>query len=593
MSNVFLDGLDSGYHLSSTTVTFAFSDNYFAWNTYEKTQFRAALQKWSDVSNIQFVETSNEAQANFRLFNVDNSIIGSGILADFEFPWGGQQYGRFNYQGLGWDYSNSTGGLEQGGYGFSTILHEVGHGLGLSHPHDNSGTSTIFPGVSNEWDTGNYGYNQGLYTVMGYNDGRVADGLSPYSTPNYGWAGAPMAFDIYAIQRIYGANTSYHTGDDTYTLQDVNDTGTFYQAVWDAGGFDTIDYSGSRSTVIDLRPATLVYGDPHAGGFLSSAAGIYGGYTIAHGVRIEAASGGSGQDKIIGNGAGNILDGNGGDDRIYGLAGNDLLRGGAGADVILGGDGSDTIEGGSENDRIGGDDGNDNIDAGDGLNYARGGNGNDVITGGIDRDQFYGDLHNDRLIGGDGNDLLYGGAGRDALIGGAGNDRMAGGADNDVLNGGSEDDVLYGEGGKDRLYGIDGNDVLVGGLDRDLLNGGDGNDRLIGQSGNDVLIGGNGADFLSGGTGSDVYSGGAGDDVYVFSNGRDHAIFGDGWGDDQIRGFHDGEDILNLRQVSGLTSFNQLTITADGHDTLVTFGADSIRLVNVDASLITDDDILF
>ncbi len=575
MSNVFLSGLDSGYHLTSTTITFAFSDAYFAWNTYEEAQFRAALEQWSNVANVTFVETANQAQADFRLFNVDDSIIGSGVLADFEYPYGGQQFGRFNYEGLGWDYDNTTGGLEQGGYGYSTILHEVGHGLGLAHPHDASGSSTIFPGVSSPWDTGNYGYNQGLYTVMGYNDGRVVDGLSPYTIENYGWSGGPMAFDIFAIQRIYGANTSYNTGDDTYSLPEVNDTGTFYQAIWDAGGFDTIAYGGSAATNIDLRTATLRYGDPHAGGYLSTAAGIYGGFTIAAGVRIEAASGGSGNDRIIGNNARNVIDGNDGDDLIKGLNGHDLLRGGAGADVIIGGYGSDTIEGGDNDDRLYGQIGNDWIETGDGANLADGGDGNDRVIGGIDADK------------------IYGGAGRDALLGGDGNDMIWGGDDNDVLVGGSGNDRLIGQRGVNRMYGEDGDDVLVGGNERDRLIGGNDNDRLVGRGGDDVLIGGDGNDTLIGGPGRDFYYGGAGDDSYVFSNGdRDMAVIQDGWGDDRIVRFADGEDILNLRQVSGLTSFNQLTITADGNDTLVTFGADSIRLVNVDPSLITDDDIL-
>src|SRR5262245_57537993 len=78
---------------------------------------------------------------------------------------------------------------------------------------------------------------------------------------NYGWNGGPMAFDIAAIQDLYGANMSYHANADTYVLPDINDvaggTGTYYTCIWDAGGTDEIVYNGIRNATIDLRAATL------------------------------------------------------------------------------------------------------------------------------------------------------------------------------------------------------------------------------------------------------------------------------------------------------------------------------------------------
>ena len=55
-------------------------------------------------------------------------------------------------------------------------------------------------------------------------------------------------------------------------------------------------------------------GDPIAGGAISKVDGIFGGLTIANGVVIENAAGGSGNDTIKGNSANNVLDGNAGDD---------------------------------------------------------------------------------------------------------------------------------------------------------------------------------------------------------------------------------------------------------------------------------------
>lgn len=81
-------------------------------------------------------------------------------------------------------------------------------------------------------------------------------------------------------------------------------------------------------------------------GFLSRINGIYGGITIANGVIIENASGGSGNDTIYGNSSSNRLDGGNGNDKIYGGEGGDTIIGGAGNDLIEGGGGADLIDGG-------------------------------------------------------------------------------------------------------------------------------------------------------------------------------------------------------------------------------------------------------
>ncbi|MGZ8407595.1 MAG: M10 family metallopeptidase C-terminal domain-containing protein, partial [Caulobacteraceae bacterium] len=115
---------------------------------------------------------------------------------------------------------------------------------------------------------------------------------------------------------------------------DENAPGTFYSCIWDAGGTDTINYVGDRDTVIDLRAATLKY-EAGGGGFISYAWGIFGGFTIANGVTIERAAGGSGNDHLTGNDAANRLTGNGGRDWLDGGLGRDVLSGGAGRDKFV------------------------------------------------------------------------------------------------------------------------------------------------------------------------------------------------------------------------------------------------------------------
>jgi serralysin len=77
-----------------------------------------------------------------------------------------------------------------------------------------------------------------------------------------------MAFDIAAIQDLYGANTNYRTGDDTYVLGHANGQLDEFLAIWDAGGTDEIVYAGHFNAIIDLREATPENG-PGGGGFLT------------------------------------------------------------------------------------------------------------------------------------------------------------------------------------------------------------------------------------------------------------------------------------------------------------------------------------
>jgi serralysin len=232
--------------------------------------------------------------------------------------------------------------LVPGGFDYVTFIHELGHAIGLAHPHDDGGGSLLAPGVTKPFDDyGKFDLNQGVFSMMSYNDGWRTGPQGGSGKATYGYEIGPMAFDIAALQIMYGANMSYHAGDDVYALPTANVAGTGYLCLWDAGGSDSI-VGGDKGNTIDLREASLETAKG-GGGWVSYGKGIHGGFTIANGVVIENATGGTGIDLLRGNDSANLLNGEAGADRLFGLDGDDTLQGGAGSDSLSGGLGADTF----------------------------------------------------------------------------------------------------------------------------------------------------------------------------------------------------------------------------------------------------------
>jgi hypothetical protein len=179
------------------------------------------------------------------------------------------------------------------------------------------------------------------------------------------------------------------------------------------------------------------------------------------------------------------------------------------------------------------------------------------------KEEHYDSYNTDVLIGSTGNDTIHAGNGNDLVLGGDGDD---------AINGGTGDDVVIGGVGSDTLNGQDGNDTIVGGEGADTVTGGAGNDKLAGNAGDD-----------------DTIFGGAGDDTFIVAPGD---------GADMITDFMAGagsSDKIDLRARTSIAFFPQLLALASqaGADTVFDFGnGDTLRLVNVDKSVLTADDFL-
>jgi len=200
-----------------------------------------------------------------------------------------------------------------------TILHELGHALGLEHPVPYN-TGDVAPFLTENANT--------KYSVMVKYDAKFGGWWTPSK---------PMLYDILAIQTLYGVNPIAPKDDgDKYYFQTGADA---VQAIWDAGGDDdAIDASDQSDRVtIDLTPGHFSFvGDSEE----SSQSQIAIAYQVA-------GQGDNWIENAIGSSNDDHLYGNDGDNTLEGREGNDYLEGGKGDDTLIGGDGIDiyVIEG--------------------------------------------------------------------------------------------------------------------------------------------------------------------------------------------------------------------------------------------------------
>jgi len=328
------DAIDWGTSIGTNNVGVYFAEQNetfggfasFGWTDEEITQVMAALAEFEAVTNLTFNRVSTSEEAEFNLVIAAPLFFAATMVPPGEENAG---VGVFSRSAL-----HEGGGLVQGGEGFRTLIHEFGHGLGLAHPHDRGGSSTQLSGVDAPFgDYGDFDLNQGVFTTLSYNRGyRSETGREP--SDDFGVAGTLSPIDIAVLQSRYGAREDANIGATQYELPSTNSVGTFYSAIWDTGGTDTLIHNGAADATLDLRAATLAL-EEGGGGFVSRVEGVFGGFTIANGTVIERARSGSGNDTLIGNDASNRLEGNAGDDTLTGGLGIDVLRGGAGADTFV------------------------------------------------------------------------------------------------------------------------------------------------------------------------------------------------------------------------------------------------------------------
>jgi serralysin len=297
------------------------------------------VQRYGSVSsftNLTFVDNGN-GDAVIRLAGSGQPDTAYSYYP-FSGPQGSDVWFGNRYDGTSADYRNP----KIGNYAYMTLVHELGHALGLKHGHEAGGPgNTALPA----------GYDSHEFSIMTYRsyEGKAIGGAS---NELYGFPQGFMMLDIAALQFMYGANYGVNAGNTVYSWSPttgemfVNGVGQgapgdgnggisnrVFLTIWDGGGNDTYDFSNYTTALnVDLNPggwsktsaAQLAYlGDGHyARGNVFNAL-TYQGSTAS---LIDNAIGGSGDDVIIGNSLAN---------RIKGGGGNDFVSGGGGVDTLV------------------------------------------------------------------------------------------------------------------------------------------------------------------------------------------------------------------------------------------------------------------
>jgi Ca2+-binding RTX toxin-like protein len=383
--------------------------------TQQQAAARASFAQLSAATGLTFTQItdSDTVHANIRISqSADNDVTSAygnfpsdtrGLSGDIWFGRTSQPYYDLAFKGT---------------WGYATMMHEIGHTMGLKHGHQdytNSDLSFYFGGEP----------RYGTQSLTPDRDGQAWSLMTYTPAPftNSNFAGEKinqpqtyMQYDLAALQYMYGANYTTNAGDTVYTFSQttgemfVNGVGQgapsgnkIFLTVWDGGGNDTIDASNySNGITVDLRPGEFSTFDQSQ---LANSLAYQGLTSLAPGniamsllynndtrSLIENVKGGVGNDVLVGNTANNILDGGAGSDAVIftNTNGVTVTLNDTGADVIVNHDGeTDTLR---NIENIGGTVGNDTLTGNSQDNILSGGaSGADTLTGGAG---------NDRLIGG-------------------------------------------------------------------------------------------------------------------------------------------------------------------------------------------------
>jgi len=441
---------------------------------------------YGSVANISFTEnTSDPNAADIRFGTSNQSGVSSGVTYTL---WHGdgslsQADVFINNTDNSPTSLSATSTLTPGGYGYLTLIHEIGHALGLKHPGDYNSTGAqgaappyLPPAVDSR-----------KFTAMSYLDNPA--GAIYESTP--------ALLDIAAVQYLYGVNAvgagqahSYRfSATASFTEALLGTTTANVTVQGGSGSGDTLDISNQP---LPCR-VFLQAGALSSIGVDSSGAAARDNVTIPFAATVLNVIDGPANDLIIGNALSNSF---------YGFSGNNTLDGGPGTDrLVLTATSAD-------------------------LNAATDAQLSNVETlqASTAAAAVILDLHRQSeamtITGSAFSDAITGGSGADSFIGFSGADSLDGGGGSDILAlSATSTDLNAAADGQLRNVQTLSASAATAALSLDLHRQSEAI-NVAGSAHGDSITASGGGGSITGGAGNDTIGGGAGSDVAVYAGNR-------------------------------------------------------------------------
>jgi len=512
LANQYSNTLNSGYRWNTRNLTWSApttsisagsntppgeTHRFTAFSASDINQVTSILNYVSSIIDLTFTYTASSS-ANLK-FGYENTTL-AGYA---NYPYDGSVKVIVDDSGVG----NLN---EPGNTYFATLIHELGHALGLKHPHD--GYPTLPENLDNDYAS-----------IMSYD--KFWFGGSEFSRSFRGQSFQEI--DVKALIETYGENLSGALGEFSFRFSTseafsysssgavINIYSPFY--LYDSKhsvqlDFANLTYSSAKLSV-DLSRG-LVHYAPTLGlqwctyDYNTKETSEWEHSDANQNIANTKIFSGTYISKIIGTQFSDTFIGDTSNTSIFGGAGNDTINGGAGNDTLVGGSGNDSLTGGLGVDLI-------NVDSGTDTVTDLGQGGDDILTV-SEGSSAKVTIHSAwKASAGTSNAGKNSHSNVQITTSGLAVDLSL--ASVTISGSANQGYTITNIGTGTRLVGSAAADSLSGGYGDDTLIGGAGNDTLAGGAGNDTIEGGNGNDSITGGIGNDAITGGVGTDVAIFA----------------------------------------------------------------------------